>query len=353
MTLLFFVLACLVLIYWRATADQSVITLAIATLAGMTLDGFDSSSVVLGLALFGVALYITYPNPLREQFLSRPLLKGIRGMLPTLSDTEAQALKSGSVDWDGELFSGQPDVVETARCAAGAAQRGRTGIYRRPRGGTLRHARRLGHGLRGLDLPEPVWDFIKARGVLRADDSRRIRRQGLFAHGALGDRHEDLHAQRLGGGDRDGAEFPRPRRAVARVRHGRAEVALSAAPCAGRGNPLLRAHIAGRGLRCRRHPGQGHRLPRSVERRGSAGPARHLEQALHHPGTSASLIGLAIKVYDPDHLDGRERGDRRDLRARAAGSGGRACREPSPAHEHGVHERARPGARTCSSPWSR
>jgi acyl-CoA dehydrogenase len=61
MTLLFFVLACLVLIYWRATADQSAITLAIATLAGMTLDGFDSSSVVLGLALFGVAHHLPEP----------------------------------------------------------------------------------------------------------------------------------------------------------------------------------------------------------------------------------------------------------------------------------------------------
>ena len=48
------------------------------------------------------------PGPMRLERVSRPLLGRIRGMLPQLSDTEAEALKSGSVDWDGELFSGNP-----------------------------------------------------------------------------------------------------------------------------------------------------------------------------------------------------------------------------------------------------
>ncbi|MBE01749.1 MAG: acyl-CoA dehydrogenase, partial [Euryarchaeota archaeon] len=46
---------------------------------------------------------------LRRNKLSRPLLGWVRSRLPKLSDTEREALKSGSVDWDGELFSGRPD----------------------------------------------------------------------------------------------------------------------------------------------------------------------------------------------------------------------------------------------------
>jgi acyl-CoA dehydrogenase len=166
MTLLFFVLACLVLIYWRATADQSAITLAIATLAGMTLDGFDSSSVVLGLALFGVALYITYPNPLREQFLSRPLLKGIRGMLPRLSDTEAQALESGSVDWDGELFSGQPDWSKLLESRPAQLSEAEQAFVDGPVEELCAMLDDWALVHEDFDLPEPVWDFIKAQGFL-------------------------------------------------------------------------------------------------------------------------------------------------------------------------------------------
>ncbi|MEL6216528.1 MAG: acyl-CoA dehydrogenase, partial [Pseudomonadota bacterium] len=43
----------------------------------------------------------------REQITAR-LLKVYRTMLPSMSDTEREALEAGSVWWDGELFSGLP-----------------------------------------------------------------------------------------------------------------------------------------------------------------------------------------------------------------------------------------------------
>ena len=44
----------------------------------------------------------------REKF-TRPALAIYRKMLPSMSDTEREALEAGSVWWDGELFSGMPD----------------------------------------------------------------------------------------------------------------------------------------------------------------------------------------------------------------------------------------------------
>ncbi len=46
---------------------------------------------------------------LRRRYVSRPLLKKFRNVLPPMSDTEREALEAGTVWWDGELFSGQPD----------------------------------------------------------------------------------------------------------------------------------------------------------------------------------------------------------------------------------------------------
>lgn len=46
---------------------------------------------------------------LRREKITRPLLNIYRTMLPSMSDTEREALEAGNVWWDGELFSGMPD----------------------------------------------------------------------------------------------------------------------------------------------------------------------------------------------------------------------------------------------------
>ena len=45
----------------------------------------------------------------RIRFISRPFLRTYRRMLPSMSQTEKDALEAGTVWWDGELFTGGPD----------------------------------------------------------------------------------------------------------------------------------------------------------------------------------------------------------------------------------------------------
>jgi acyl-CoA dehydrogenase len=58
--------------------------------------------------LFGL---MVVPNltEVRREKITKPLLAVYRKMLPSMSDTEREALEAGSVWWDGELFSGMPD----------------------------------------------------------------------------------------------------------------------------------------------------------------------------------------------------------------------------------------------------
>jgi len=56
--------------------------------------------------LVSVALLIP---PLRKAAITTPLLKFYTRLLPPLSDTERTALESGTVGFEGELFSGKPD----------------------------------------------------------------------------------------------------------------------------------------------------------------------------------------------------------------------------------------------------
>ncbi len=46
---------------------------------------------------------------LRREKVTRPALEMYRTMLPSMSDTEREALEAGNTWWDGQLFSGMPD----------------------------------------------------------------------------------------------------------------------------------------------------------------------------------------------------------------------------------------------------
>ena len=51
-------------------------------------------------------------RPLRRALLSNPILGAFRKVMPPMSQTEAEAINAGSVWWDGELFSGNPNWSE-------------------------------------------------------------------------------------------------------------------------------------------------------------------------------------------------------------------------------------------------
>lgn len=97
------------LAYFRACLWLWTVALVIAVGAigyafcapGGLLIGLTGATIVLALVL--------NLRPLRLNLLTRPLFSLFQRMLPPLSDTEREALEAGTVGWDGELFSGDPD----------------------------------------------------------------------------------------------------------------------------------------------------------------------------------------------------------------------------------------------------
>ena len=45
----------------------------------------------------------------RRDIITKPIFSWARGVLPTMSDTEREALEAGDVWWDADLFTGNPD----------------------------------------------------------------------------------------------------------------------------------------------------------------------------------------------------------------------------------------------------
>ena len=64
----------------------------------------------IAFAISGAALATVFGVPsIRQKLISAPVMIKVRRILPVVGETERIALEAGSVGWDGELFSGNPD----------------------------------------------------------------------------------------------------------------------------------------------------------------------------------------------------------------------------------------------------
>jgi acyl-CoA dehydrogenase len=132
--------------------------------------------------LFLIAAALLLVPQLRRALVSDPLLNWFRKALPQVSQTEQEALDAGSVWWDGELFSGQPDWHKLF----GTPKPRLTPDEQTFLDGPVEELCRLcddweiTHELN--DLPPPVWQFIKDRGFLGMIIPRQYGGMGFSAY---------------------------------------------------------------------------------------------------------------------------------------------------------------------------
>ncbi len=114
--------------------------------------------------IFVLAAALLNAVPLRRVLLSRPLYGLFRKVLPPMSQTEREALEAGTVWWDGELFSGRPDwqklLAEPAPALTAAEQAFLDGPVEELC--LMLDDWKICNELH--DLPPDVWQFIKDKG---------------------------------------------------------------------------------------------------------------------------------------------------------------------------------------------
>lgn len=112
MTCILFIIALLVLAGLLAYARARLVvwTLAFGALLAL-LPVFDiarTTTAVVWITFASIAAVFNF-TPLRRAFFSRPIFNWFKRALPAMSRTEQEAIEAGTVWWDGELFSGKPD----------------------------------------------------------------------------------------------------------------------------------------------------------------------------------------------------------------------------------------------------
>src|SRR5687768_12846283 len=56
----------------------------------------------------GLLFAASFPE-IKRNYIVLPAYRALKGAMPTISQTEREALEAGTVGWDAELFSGTPD----------------------------------------------------------------------------------------------------------------------------------------------------------------------------------------------------------------------------------------------------
>jgi acyl-CoA dehydrogenase len=160
---LIFIAAVLFLAYRRLSLLAFTITftvlLALYTTAGAPAGIWKG---LLWVLLAG--LWLLNVRPLRKSLITRPFLGAYLRLLPTMSQTEREALEAGTVWWDGELFTGAPQWSKLLAAKAPRLSDAEQAFLDGPCEELCRMLDEwhITHEL--ADLTPEAWEFLKTRG---------------------------------------------------------------------------------------------------------------------------------------------------------------------------------------------
>ena len=135
--------------------------LTLALLGACWLLGADPTATAIAAILVAAIALPLLLAPLRKALITTPLLKFYTKLLPPLSDTERTALESGTVGFEGELFSGRPawnKLLDLPKPELTAEEKAYLDgpceeLCRMVDDWDITHVR--------ADLPPELWDFVK------------------------------------------------------------------------------------------------------------------------------------------------------------------------------------------------
>lgn len=243
---------------------------------------------------------------LRKDYLTKPIFGWAKGVLPTMSDTEREALEAGDVWWDADLFTGNPDWDKLLKVAPATLTAEEQAFMTGPvdRLCEMIDDWKINWELR--DLPPEVWDFIKREKFFGMIIPKEFGGLGFspFAHSEVVRKISSrsvvaavtvMVPNSLGPGEllmKFGTDEQR-QRWLPRLADGRD------IPCFGLTSPEAGSDAASMidsGIICKG----------MFDGQEVLGLRLNWHKRYITLGPVATLIGLAFKAYDPDHLVGSQ-----------------------------------------------
>jgi acyl-CoA dehydrogenase len=242
----------------------------------------------------------------RRDFISKPIFSWARGVLPSMSDTEREALEAGDVWWDADLFTGNPDWSKLLATAQAKLTAEEQAFLNGPVDELCAMLDEWKINWEWRDLPPEAWSFIKRHkffGMIipkehgglgfspyaHSEVVRKLSSRSLTAAVTV------MVPNSLGPGEllmRFGTKEQQDRW-LPRLAEG------TDIPCFGLTSPEAgsdAASMVDTGIICKG----------DFEGREVLGLRLNWHKRYITLGPVATLLGLAFKAYDPDHLVGAE-----------------------------------------------
>jgi acyl-CoA dehydrogenase len=172
---LVFIAAVLFLAYRRLSLLAFTVTFTVL-LAAYTVLGENGAPAGLWKGFLWVllaGLWLLNLRPLRKALITRPFMKTYLRRLPSMSQTEKEALEAGTVWWDGELFTGAPRWQKLLGAKAPQLSAAEQAFLDGPCEELCRMLDDWNITHERADLPPQVWEFLKSQGFFAMIIPRR------------------------------------------------------------------------------------------------------------------------------------------------------------------------------------
>ncbi|MGF1688250.1 acyl-CoA dehydrogenase FadE [Photobacterium japonica] len=146
-----------VLAYHRVNLRTFTVVVAVTLTLGTLLDVIGQYSWLLFLV---IALPLNLPS-VRKTLLSRPALTAFKNQMPEMSRTEKEAIHAGTVWWEADLFRGAPDWDKLHDTPAPQLSAEEKAFLEGPVEAICRQVNDFHVTHERADLPPEVWQYLK------------------------------------------------------------------------------------------------------------------------------------------------------------------------------------------------
>jgi acyl-CoA dehydrogenase len=288
------------LVTWTAALVAAFVLFAISGQTGI------ATLVIVGLLLAVILVPLNLVN-VRQQLITEPFLRQYRKMLPSLSDTEKAAMEAGTVGWEGELFSGKPDwkaLLERPHLALTPEEQAFVDGPTEQLCGMLRQWE-ISHEL--ADLPPEVWDFCKQNKFFGMIIPKEYGGLGFSAMGHRAVLQKISSISAVAGSNVAVPNSLGPAELL--LHYGTEEQKNHYLPrlAAGKEIPCFALTGPTAGSDATSIPDHGVICKGEYQGREVLGMRLNFDKRYITLAPVATVIGLAVKLYDPDGLLGGER----------------------------------------------
>lgn len=152
-----------VLAYQRASLIIWTICFALLLIFASVFHGLTTTVIICSLVFLAISIPLNITG-LRRRFISQHFLNFYRKVMPAMSRTEKEAISAGTVTWEGDLFRGNPDwnklLTQTPARLTAEEQAFIDGPVETLC--TMLNDWDITHNR--IDLPPEVWQYIKDNG---------------------------------------------------------------------------------------------------------------------------------------------------------------------------------------------